>query len=164
MTAGDVRFVAADPAAAESQAALRSYLAEIADRIPGGNAGPDDARAVDDFRPPAGVFLIASDRGVVVGCGAVRALEPGVGEVKRMWIDPSRRGRGLGSRLLDALEDAARALGYQRLRLDTHELLVEAIGLYEAHGFRRIDRYHDNPDPTHFYEKHLVAIGEPPLA
>jgi ribosomal protein S18 acetylase RimI-like enzyme len=127
-------------------------------------ADPAGAEAVDDFQPPTGVFLLVREQAAVVGCGAVRSLGSGVGEVKRMWIDPATRRRGVGARLLDALEDAARALGYVRLRLDTHEVLVEAIGLYESHGYRRINRYHDAPDPTHFYEKALVGAGEVPPA
>jgi len=156
MTRDDgIRIEPADPAGARAQAALQCYLAEIAARIPRGNTGPADAEAIDDYRPPGGVFLLACDGDTVVGCGAVRRLEPGVGEVKRMWIDPGARGRGLGRRLLAALEGRARDRGYDRLRLDTHEVLVEAIGLYEAQGYRRIGRYHDHPDPTHFYEKVL---------
>ena len=157
----DVTFAAADPASADAQTALRRYLAEIAARIPHGNTGPDDAAAVDDYRPPAGVFLLGRGGDRVVGCGAIRALGPGLGEVKRMWIDPAARGRGLGRRLLEALEGAAGGLGYDRLRLDTHAVLVEAIGLYEAHGYRPIGRYHDYPDPTHFYEKVLGDPAEP---
>jgi GNAT superfamily N-acetyltransferase len=164
MIPGDLTFAPADPASEEAQETLRRYLAEIAERIPHGNTGPEDAGAVAEYAPPTGAFLLVRERRTVVGCGAVRALGPGLGEVKRMWIDPVVRGHGLGGRLLDALEDAARGLGYERLRLDTHEVLVEAIGLYEAHGFRRIARYHDYPDPTHFYEKHLVGPGEPPAA
>jgi GNAT superfamily N-acetyltransferase len=141
---------------------LRRYLAEIAERIPQGSTGPGDAEAVGDYRAPSGVFLLVRQRDTVVGCGAIRALGPESGEVKRMWIDPAVRGQGLGGRLLDALEAAARRLGYDRLRLDTHVVLIEAIGLYEAHGYRRIDRYHDGPDPTHFYEKHLVGTAGPP--
>jgi GNAT superfamily N-acetyltransferase len=156
MTTGDdVRVEPTDPASAVAQGALRRYLAEIAARIPQGNTGPADADAVDDYRPPAGVFLVVRDGDTVVGCGAVRRLEADVGELKRMWIDPAARGRGLGRRLLAALEAAGRELGYDRLRLDTHEVLVEAIALYEAAGYRRIGRYHDHPDPTHFYEKLL---------
>jgi len=159
MTTGDdVRVEPTDPAASAAQRALRRYLAEIAARIPQGNTGPADADAVDDYRPPAGVFLLVLEGDAVVGCGAVRRLDDAVGELKRMWIDPVARGRGLGRRLLTALEAAGRDLGYDRLRLDTHEVLVEAIALYEAAGYRRIGRYHDHPDPTHFYEKRL----EPP--
>lgn len=151
----DVRIEPADPAGADAQAALRRYLAEIAARIPQGNTSPADAESVDDYRAPAGVFLLARDGDTVVGCGAVRRLEAGVGEVKRMWIDPDVRGLGLGRRVLAALEGAARERGYDRLRLDTHEVLLEAIRLYEGQGYRQIGRYHDSPDPTHFYEKTL---------
>jgi ribosomal protein S18 acetylase RimI-like enzyme len=162
MTPGDdVRIEPADPASVDARSALRRYLAEVAARIPGGKTGPDEAGAVGDYRPPDGVFLLVSVGDTVVGCGAVRRLEPGVGEVKRMWIDPDTRGRGLGRRLLDALEDAAHARGYDRLRLDTHEVLVQAIGLYETQGYRRIGRYNDHPDPTHFYEKVLGDAREP---
>jgi len=157
-TGDDVRFERTDPGAAAAQGALRRYLAEIAARIPQGATGPAEADAVDDYRPPAGVFLVVLERDTVVGCGAVRRLDDAVGELKRMWIDPVARGRGLGRMLLTALEAAGRELGYDRLRLDTHEVLVEAIALYEAAGYRRIGRYHDHPDPTHFYEKRL----EPP--
>jgi len=157
-----VTFEPVDPAGADAQVALRLYLAEIAERIPHGSTGPGDADAVDDYRPPGGIFLLAQAADAVVGCGAVRALGPGLGEIKRMWIDPAARGRGLGRRLLEALENAARDLGYSRVRLDTHEVLEEAVGLYEAHGYRRIDRYHDYPDPTHFFEKALVGPGDAP--
>ena len=72
----------------------------------------------------------------------------------------SRRHEGGGSDrvLLETLEVAARGLGYDVVRLDTNEVLVEAIRLYEACGYRRIGRYNDNPDPTHFYEKVLTAV------
>ncbi len=129
----DVTFVAVDPASDDAQAALRRYLVEIAERIPHGNTGPDDAGEVDDFRLPGGVFLLARSAGAVVGCGAVRALGPGLGEIKRMWIDPAARGRGLGRRPLDALEDPARDLGYDRVPPDTHEGPGAGGGLYRAH-------------------------------
>ena len=158
----DVRVEPTDPAASAAQRALRRYLAEIAVRIPQGTTGPAEADAVDDYRPPAGVFLVVLEGDTVVGCGAVRRLDDAVGELKRMWIDPVARRQGLGRRLLFALEAAGRELGYDRLRLDTHEVLVEAIALYEATGYRRIGRYHDHPDPTHFYEKRLEPLRRAP--
>jgi GNAT superfamily N-acetyltransferase len=155
MTADGVVFAAVDPAGAPAQAALRRYLAEIAERIPLGRTSPADADDVGDYAPPGGVFLLARRGDTIVGCGAIRALGPALGEVKRMWIEPAERGRGLGRRLLAALEHAAREIGYDRLRLDTHAVLVEAVGLYRAHGYQPIERYHDYPDPTHFFEKRL---------
>ena len=72
-----------------------------------------------------------------------------------MWLHPDARGLGLGTRLLAALESAARHAGRHAVRLDTNESLREAIALYESAGYRRIVRYNDNPDATRFYEKSL---------
>ncbi len=82
----------------------------------------------------------------------MRTLAPGLGEIKRMWIEPGHRGRGLGSQLLGALEAASLELGHERVRLDTNGALREAIRLYAARGYRPIDRYNDDPDATHFFE------------
>lgn len=108
-----------------------------------------------DFLPPRGIFLLASVDGVAMGCGGLRPLQSGTGEVKRVWINPAWRGRGVSRRLMDALEQEARELGYGRLRLDTSRHLPEAVALYHALGYREIDRYNDNPDADHFFEKLL---------
>ena len=150
----EATFTSVDPRGPEAQAALWQYLSEVSARVVDGVLSTADL-AVDDFMPPRGTFLLGRLGDRVVGCGAVRALDGDIGEVKRMWIDPDFRGRGFGGLLLTALEDAARDLGYRIVRLDTNDVLVEAIRLYEAHGFRRIDRYNVNPDPTRFYEKSL---------
>jgi GNAT superfamily N-acetyltransferase len=142
-----VSFEPVDPSGPEAQRALHRYLSEVSARIVNGLLGPDAVTDVEDLTPPAGVFLLGRSGGAVVACGAVRALGPGIGEIKRMWVEPKSRGRGFGARLLRELEAAARESGYQLVRLDIH--------LYETHGYRRIPRYHDHPDPTHFYEKSL---------
>ena len=151
-------FEAVDPSSPDAQRALHRYLSEVSARLVNGLLGPGAVGDVDDLTPPGGVFLLGRSGGAVVACGGVRALGPGVGEIKRMWVERSSRGRGLGARLLRELEDAARDVGYQLIRLDTNEVLVEAIRLYETHGYRRIDRYHDRPDPTHFYEKSVTSL------
>jgi putative acetyltransferase len=97
----------------------------------------------EDFRPedvavPRSVFLIARLTGRAVGCCALRPLDGDLGEVKRMYVEPAARGRGLSKRLLAALEDAARAMGYVVLRLETGDRQPEAIGLYESAGYQRI--------------------------
>jgi GNAT superfamily N-acetyltransferase len=96
------------------------------------------------FDPPAGTFLVArADGGFVVGGVGVRPLEraPGVGEVKRLWVDPEWRRRGLGRRLMDEVESAARRLGYSSLHLATGDHQPEAVALYQAGGWvrRRVD-------------------------
>ena len=151
-------IVPADPSAPEAVAAVRSYIAELADRFPGG-FDPDQPVDVAGFSPPGGAFLVVLLDGAVVGCGGVRTLEPGVAEIKRMWIAPSARGRGIGRRLLSALEAAATGTGAERIRLDTSAHLPEAIALYLAAGYVEIDRYNDNPDAHHFFEKRLGVDG-----
>ena len=131
------------------RAAQAAYLAEIARRfgrpLDSGNQGP--------LTPAWSLLVVDGDR--PVGCGALRDLAPGLGEIKRMWLHPDARGLRLGTRLLAALESTARRAGHHEIRLDTNECLREAIALYEDAGYRRIARYNDNPDATRFYSKSL---------
>lgn len=89
----------------------------------------------EDLHAPLLIFLVARVGRQPVGCGAVRPLEPGVGEIKRMFVLPDWRGRGIGRGLLSALETHARAIGYSRLRLETGTLQPEAVGLYRSAGY-----------------------------
>jgi putative acetyltransferase len=94
-----------------------------------------DPEEVADGR---GAFLVASRAGKLVGCGAVRRIEARTGEIKRMYVSPEERGRGVGRGLLAALEAEARALGIVRLLLETGLRQPEAIALYERAGFSRV--------------------------
>src|SRR5262245_9847152 len=91
-----------------------------------------------DITDPHLTFLVASIDGHAAGCGAVRPLEPGVGEVKRMFVRPEFRGRGIARQILLALESAAQARGYSTLRLETGTRQPEAIGLYRSTGYVEI--------------------------
>ena len=105
---------------------------------PDGGGTPLDPEA---FVPPAGAFVVALLDGRPVGCGGLRTVRPGVGEVKRMWVDPSARGRGVARAVLTGLEDRARALGLPSLLLETGAMQPEAIGLYASAGWRRTPPY-----------------------
>jgi GNAT superfamily N-acetyltransferase len=83
--------------------------------------------------------VIAKADGLAVGCGAFRMLDEVTAEVKRMYVDPAVRGRGVGREILDHLESAAHALGARRLVLETGTLQAEAISLYRRAGFKPID-------------------------
>src|SRR5690606_7970606 len=128
---------------ADARSCLHAYFAELAVRFEEGfdpskgSSAPDDAA----MAPPRGCFLIARIDGRPVGCGALRTLEPGVGEIKRMWVDPDARGLGLARRLLEALEDRARNLGMRRLRLDTNRALAQAQAMYRKAGYHEIARF-----------------------
>jgi GNAT superfamily N-acetyltransferase len=132
----------------------------VASRLPPGfdvDEGLLDAPA--RFDPPNGAFVIAiDDGGAVVACGGVQVLDDldgGTAEIKRMWVDPARRGAGVGRRLLARLEDEAGRLGCRRVVLDTNGVLTEAIALYRAAGYVEIDRYNDNPFAERWFEKRI---------
>ncbi len=144
-----------DPTSEPARAALDQYFAELRERFGFDSTGLDDKDAAA-LRPPDGVFTIALSDGQPVACGGVQTIAPGIGEIKRMWVDGRWRGAGLGSRLLRELEERARQLGHHTARLDTNQALTEAIAMYERAGYEPIDRYNDNPYATHFFEKPLA--------
>ena len=86
-----------------------------------------------------GAFLVAREAGRAVGCGAIRLIDPATAEAKRMYVEPDRRGRGIGRAVLDSLETAARKLGARRLVLETGIHQEAAIALYRHAGFKPID-------------------------
>ena len=162
LVAATVTFEDVDPSTPEALFALRSYYGELDATFEGGfDPGEPGADGADYVRP-RGRFVIVriddeSDRpfATVGGCGAVTRLEPGVAEIKRMWIHPEMRGLGLAGRLLRHLEDAARSDGHRRVRLDTNDALLPAIEMYRTSGYAEIDRYNDNPYARLFFEKAL---------
>jgi putative acetyltransferase len=85
-----------------------------------------------------GAFVLARAGQEAVGCGALRRLDPETGEVKRMYVEPRWRGRGVARRILDRLEAAAEDLGIARLVLETGVHQVEAIALYRRTGFTEV--------------------------
>jgi GNAT superfamily N-acetyltransferase len=106
------------------------------------------------------VLLARDDDGTPVGCGALRVLGEHVAEVKRMYVVPPARGRGVSRAVLRALEDAAAGRGWTTLRLETGPLQPEAIGLYTSAGYRPIEAfgaYVGDPDAEHslFFERVL---------
>lgn len=137
-----------------AMALLARYYEELGRRFPGGFAvGRTVAAEPEELVPPSGVFLVARVGGDPAGCGALRRLDATVAEIKRMWIDPRYRGRGIGRRLLAELEAAAVELGYGAVRLDTSAHLPEAIGLYRSSGYLEIKDYNENVYAAHWFEK-----------
>lgn len=156
LRASSIEVTPDDPASVAAQLCLRRYFEELAARFPEG-FDPYGGGAVDvqEFLPPQGCLLLARLHGEPLGCGAIRKLEAGVGEIKRMWVAPDARGLGLGRRLLVELERIARRRKMRLVRLDTNGTLAEAIGLYRSAGYREIPRFNDNPYAQHWFEKAL---------
>ncbi len=145
-----------EPGSADARWCIGRYVAELGERFP---AGFDPTRSIpadeDDLRPPRGLLLVARHRGRPVGCGALKHHPGAPTELKRMWVDPSTRGLGVGRRLLDELEREAAAAGAARVRLETNEALTEAIALYRSSGYREVPAFNDEPYAHHWFEKDL---------
>jgi GNAT superfamily N-acetyltransferase len=100
-----------------------------------------------DYAPPRGALYVAHACGGPAGCVALRPFEPGVCEMKRLYVRPACRGGGLGAALAARIVAEARRLGYARMRLDTVPGMDAAIALYRRLGFVDIPPYRHNPIP-----------------
>ncbi|MGW1362623.1 GNAT family N-acetyltransferase [Streptomyces chartreusis] len=144
-----------DGAAPDARACLDGYAADIDERFPEG-FDKDDLVAPQEVSGDAGAFFVAYEEDRPVGCGALRRLEPGVGEIRHVWVHPAARRLGLARRLLDALEQEAVARHLSVVRLDTHAALTEAQAMYRACGYTAIPAYDDNVYASHWFEKRLA--------
>lgn len=109
-----------------------------------------------DYAPPSGRLLLALQGDEVAGCVALRALEPGICEMKRLYVRPAFQGLGLGRSLTEAVIAEAVAIGYSAMRLDTVPAMLSARVLYHSLGFREIPPYRFNPvEGTSFLELRL---------
>jgi GNAT superfamily N-acetyltransferase len=142
-----------EPPATELVAAMVDEISELYGRIdvPGApSATPED------FSPErGGTFLVVYEDGVAVAGGGLKRLEDTACEIKRMYVIPAARGRGLASLLLGALEDEARRLGYAIARLDTGVHQPHAQRLYERAGYEPIGNFNANPFASFWGEKAL---------
>lgn len=99
-----------------------------------------------EYVPPAGRLFLAFDDDQLSGCVALRSLGEGTCEMKRLYVRPDFRGKGLGRELTQAVIDAAREIGYELVRLDTLPGRMDrAISMYRSLGFREIEAYYQNP-------------------
>jgi putative acetyltransferase len=140
MTSETIAIARAELTADVSRALIDSLNAELRGLYPepGATHFHLDREEVADGR---GTFLVVYREGTPVGCGALRLLDAETAELKRMYVSPTVRGRGLGRRLVTALEAEARALGVRRLVLETGVRQAAALALYRATGFHPIPLY-----------------------
>ena len=120
------------------------------------NFGHEVEHLATEYAAPAGVFLLAEQNGTFVGCIGLRRFADGVGEIKRLYVSPAGRGRGVGRFLVEGVLAAAKQVGYTRLVLDTLPSMESAQKLYASMGFNPTAPYRFNPVPgTAYLEKEL---------
>jgi GNAT superfamily N-acetyltransferase len=155
--AASVEIRPVDPEHADAQYCLAEYVAELNRRSTRGFDPSVGATALpNEVRPPAGAFFVAYLQGEAIGCGAVKHHADAPAEIKRMWLAPQARGLGLGRRLLETLEACAREGGAQVARIETSDVLTEAISLYRSAGWVEVPAFNDEPFADHWFEKPLL--------
>ena len=144
-----------DPGCADARRCLLAYASELRQRLPEGYQA-SDLVPVDDIRAD-GVCLVAREADRAVACSVLRHLDGDTDEIKHLWVDPDARGLGLSRVLLAELEAAARERGKVNVRLDTHRVLTEAIGLYRSAGYTEVPRYGSDRHAGLWFEKRITA-------
>jgi GNAT superfamily N-acetyltransferase len=135
--------------------AMRAEIAELYDGLDLDAAFMPRGGAAE-LSPPGGAFVVGWHEGQAACCGGVKRLDDEVCEIKRMYVVPAMRGRGVARQLLHALEAEARRLGYVRARLDTGPKQLSARGLYEAEGYAEVEDFNGNPVAVFWGEKPLT--------
>ncbi len=143
-----VLISAVDPHSEIVATLINELVAELTHRYADSNDKEATSFSPADATVPRSAFIMATLDGEPVGCGVLRPVSDGVGEIKRMYVREAARGLGVGRAILVELERLAAAFGYERIVLETGVRQPEAIALYEGRGFTRIANYAqylDNP-------------------
>jgi GNAT superfamily N-acetyltransferase len=151
-----VRFERCDPEELPATELLAAMRAELNDAYASPSRLDNPALAPAELRPPGGAYLVGYEGTEPVAGGGLRRLAEGVAEIKRMYVLPTARSRGVAAALLAALEDAARAQGYRVVRLDTGPKQAHAQRLYRGAGYKDVPPYNDNPFACFWGEKRLA--------
>ena len=140
----------------KARALIEQYAAALGHDLSFQNIDHELAHLDQEYSAPDGAFLLACEQEAILGCVGVRRFGAGDGEIKRLYVVPAARGRGIGLMLARAIVAEARRLGYARLLLDTLSFMQEAQSLYASLGFRRIEAYRFNPLPGATYYELLL--------
>ncbi len=150
-----LKIVAVDPTTPEAAQLIAELTSELAGLYEHAEDGSGDYRPEDVI--PKSLFLVGRYGNEAVACGAIRPLEAGVAEVKRMFVKAKYRGRGFSKQILVSLEMAAKEMGYETLRLETGDRQDAAIALYERSGYQQTNLFgmYRHSTQSVCFEKHL---------
>ena len=151
----NLRFEQTDPEVLPASQLLTEMRVELNDVYDSFNRLDNPALVPDELRGPDGAYLVGYEDAEAVAGGGVRRLDDGVAEIKRMFVRPAARSRGVARALLEALEQTARELGYEKIRLDTGPKQVHGLALYRSAGYVDVPPYNDNPFACFWGEKVL---------
>jgi len=151
----NLRFEQTDPEVLPASELLAQMRVELNDVYDSFNRLDNPPLVPDELRGPDGAYLVGYEGAEAVAGGGLRRLDDGVGEIKRMFVCPAARSRGVARALLEALEQTALELGYERIRLDTGPKQVHGLALYRSAGYVDVPPYNDNPFACFWGEKVL---------
>jgi GNAT superfamily N-acetyltransferase len=150
-----LRFEQTDPEVPPASQLLTEMRVELNDVYDSFNRLDNPPLVPDELRGPEGAYLVGYEGAEAVAGGGLRRIDDGVAEIKRMFVRPAARSRGVARALLEALEQTAQELGYERIRLDTGPKQVHGLALYRSAGYVDVAPYNDNPFACFWGEKVL---------
>ena len=167
----EVALQVLDPGSDRARAVLRAAMADLASSYHRREATDAEVEAAldqesgDDLAPPDGLLIVATDAdadGATLGCAGLALLPASLAEVRKVYVTPTARGRGLGRRLVEEVERLARLHGRTRVRLDTRADLTAARRLYARLGYDEVEAFTTGPYAEHWFAKDLPPLHERP--
>ena len=152
----DIRLVEEPYDGPAGKVLVPDYVAEIRAMYPDWTPDVPPRLTPEDVEPPKGRWLVAYRDGEPVGCAALKRLDPKTAEIKRVYVAPEARGRGVARALLARLEQIARDVGYTTIRMDTGARQPASVALFGKVGYEQIPDYNGNPVAAYWFEKRLA--------
>ena len=134
---------------------MPAYVDEIRAMYPDWTPDVPPRLTARDVEPPTGRWLVAYRGEQPIGCAGLKRLDERTAEIKRVYVAPEARGAGVARALLARLEEIARTVGYDRLRLDTGAEQPASVALFTSIGYEQIPDYNGNPVGAYWFEKQL---------